>query len=113
MAATNTSVATGKVGAYAITLSANTVDTVTFADDLDLVRVVTDGVAAVYVTVDGSTPAVADSGSFELPAVAGATAGKLCVSDVYEVPTGGGTVVKLKSAGTAAYSVSRTPTRQG
>jgi hypothetical protein len=96
-------VAAGKHGAYAKTLVASTVDTVTFTDhDLDKVEITSNGAAAVYVTVDGSTPAVADAGTFELPAVA-------AVREI-AVPTAGATVVKLISAGTPLYSVAEPST---
>lgn len=90
-------------GAYAKTLVANTVDTVTFTDDIDRVEVTSNGAAAVYVTVDGSTPTVAGAGTFELPA------GAASVREI-AVPTAGGTVVKLISAGTPVYSVAETST---
>lgn len=90
-------------GAYAKTLVANTVDTVTFTDDIDRVEVTSNGAAAVYVTVDGSTPTVAGAGTFELPAGAASVR-------VIAVPTAGGTVVKLISAGTPVYSVAETST---
>jgi hypothetical protein len=91
-------------GAYAKTLVANTVDTVTFTDDIDRVEVTSNGAAAVYVTVDGTTtPTVAGAGTFELPA------GAASVREI-AVPTAGGTVVKLISAGTPVYSVAETST---
>jgi hypothetical protein len=94
------SLAAGKIAATAKTLTANTADTVTFADDLDQVEVSSDGTAALYFTVDGSTPAIGGDNCWELPA--GALAAR-----VVPVPTSGGTVVKLLSAGTPKYSVSR------
>jgi hypothetical protein len=90
-------------GAYAKTLVANTVDTVTFTDDIDRVEITSNGAAAVYVTVDGTTPTVAGAGTFELPA------GAASVREI-AVPTAGGTVVKLISAGTPVYSVAETST---
>jgi hypothetical protein len=61
-------VAAGAIGVHAKTLAANTVDTVTFTDDVDWVEIISDGAAAVYVTVDGSTPTVAGGGTWEMPA---------------------------------------------
>lgn len=97
-------VAVGEHGAYAKQPAANVVDTVTFTDrDLDRVEVTSDGTAAVYVTVDGSTPTVAGLGTWELPA------GGPMVREI-TVPTAGTTVVKLKSAGTPVYSVAEPST---
>jgi endonuclease YncB( thermonuclease family) len=93
-------VAAGLVGAHAKTLVANTVDTVTFtATDVDEVEVLTDGTAAVYFTVDGSTPTVAGAGMWGIPAAPAAR--------TVQVGTSGVTVVKVISAGTPLYSVSR------
>ena len=90
----------GQVGAYEFTLAASTVDSVTFADDLDGVEVVShDGAAAVYFTVDGSTPTVAGAGCWVIPAAPSALS--------VDVPTAGGTVVKLISSGTPRVSVAR------
>jgi hypothetical protein len=94
------SVASGEVAAYAKTLAASTVDTVTFTDDRFAVRVHNDtGSAAIFFTTDGSTPTVNGANCWRVPAVAGAFA---------EVTTQGGTatdVVKLISVGTPTYSV--------
>lgn len=96
----NYTVAAGEHGAYAKTLVASTVDTVTFTDrDLDTVEVFSSGAVAVYVTVDGSTPTVGGAATWELPA------GGPAVRTI-TVPTAGATVVKLISASTPVYSVS-------
>lgn len=92
------SVSASEHGAYAKTLVASTVDTVTFDKDVDTVEVVSDGSAAIYVTVDGSTPTVAGAATYELPADA------IAVRRIV-VPTSGDTVVKLISSGTPVYSV--------
>jgi hypothetical protein len=55
-----------KIGAYAKTLVADTVDTVTFADEPPSVQVYTRQEARIYVTVDGTTPAVGGEGTHEL-----------------------------------------------
>lgn len=93
-------VAAGQIGVYEVTLTAATVDTVTFDDDVDTVEVLShDGAAAVYFTVDGSTPTVAGKGCWMLPAAAS--------SATVDVGTAGDTVVKLISAGTPKVSISR------
>ena len=80
------------------TLVANTVTTLTFDEDFPFVEVLAvDGAAAFYFTVDGSTPAVATTGSIAMPAAMGSVEVK--------VKTAGVTVVKLKSAGTPKVSV--------
>lgn len=93
------------IGAYAKTLVASTVDTVTFDRDVNEVEVVTDGSAATYVTTDGSTPTVAGGATILVPA--GVAARRIPVSSVTQAATGG-TVVKLISAGTPVYSVAET-----
>lgn len=82
------------------TLVASTVTTLTFDSDFARVEVLNvTGSAAVYFSVDGSTPTVAGTGFHVVPATIGAL----------EVPTpentGGNTVVKLISAGTPGVSV--------
>jgi hypothetical protein len=55
-----------------ITLTANTAATVTLDDDYDNVEVINvDGAAALYFTIDGSTPTVAGNGTIVLPAAIG------------------------------------------
>lgn len=105
------SVGAGSIGAYDKTLVASTVDTVTFADDLDRVEIRSDGIASISVTVDGSTPTVAGAGTYKIPATASATAGKTSSVTTIEVPTAGGTVVKLISSGTPMYDVCKPGTR--
>jgi hypothetical protein len=92
----------GHVGAYAKTLVAATVDTVTFTgSDLPEVRVYTDGTAAIYVSFgDSAAPTVAGTHCWLVPAVAG--------SLVLPVRKTGATVAKLISAGTPTYSVAKT-----
>lgn len=93
----------GKVGQHEFTLTAGAVEMVTFSEDLDGVEIISDGLSAVYVTVDGSDPAVAGQSSWVLPAgIMGLT---------LDVPTSGVTVVKLVSAGTPKMSVTR-PSRE-
>lgn len=93
------SVSAGAIGAHNKTLVGGTVDTVTFADDADLIEVVSDGAAALYFTLDGSTPTVWGENTYFMPA---------SLSERTEAPgTPGGTVVKLISSGTPTYSVSQ------
>lgn len=102
----------GHVGVHEKALVAATVDTVTFVPGSSgapgwgrlprRVEVLTDGAAAVYVTVDGSTPTVAGTNCYPVPAMAGAT-----VIDVADSDPTDAVVVKLISAGTPVYSVSR------
>ena len=80
------------------TLVAAAVTTLTFDEDYGVVEVLNvDGAAAVYFTVDGSAPAVAQTGSHVLPAAIGGVE--------IEPVTSGVTVVKLISAGTPKVSV--------
>lgn len=88
----------GKIGVQAKTLAANTVDTVTFNDDLDAVVVFSDGAAALYFTVDGTTPTIGGDNTYVL--LKGVHAARRVL-----VPTSGDTVVKLISSGAPTYSV--------
>lgn len=82
-----------------LTLAASTVDSITFSVNPKTVEVLNrDGAAAIFFTVDGSTPTVGGDDCFAVPAAAGAA---LAV----DAPSTTGTVVKLISAGTPAYSV--------
>lgn len=102
MAATNTVLTGSQFGAYAITLSAATVDSVTFPTVKGLIEVWADGTSAVYFTVDGSTPTIGGASTFEIPA--GAPAVREVGGNVPGLSTPG-SVVKLQSAGTPKYSV--------
>lgn len=91
----------GHIGAHAKTLVASTVDSVTFTNvDLAEVEVITDGIDDIYLAFGSTTPTVAGTDCWRVPAVAG--------SYVFPVRTSGQTVVRLISAGTPEYSVSRT-----
>lgn len=92
-------VAAGEIGAHAKTLTANTVETVTFADDVARIEVVSDGAAELYFTVDKAAPAVGAAAAYYIPAVPG----------VREVPSpaDGSAVVRLISAGTPKVSVAK------
>jgi hypothetical protein len=94
-------VAAAKIGAYAKLAVASTVDSVTFAEDVQEVEIISDGAAALYVTVDGSTPTVAGANTWILPA------GALTTRTLRAQVGNSGTVVKLISSGAPTYSVSR------
>jgi hypothetical protein len=89
-------VATGMVGVHAKTLVANTLDAVNFTDDPNTVEIVSDGAAAIYVSVDGVNATVAGANTYVLPAVA-------CSRTIPH--PGNPRAVKLISAGTPVYSV--------
>lgn len=86
----------GQIAAHAKTLTASTVDTVTFAADVQgNVRIVNlDGTDRIYITTDGSTPTVGGAATHVLPAA----------MSVLELDITGASV-KLISAGTPTYSV--------
>ncbi len=93
-------VAKGKVGAHAKTLAPNVIDSVTFqaVGDMDI-EVRSDGVAAIYFTLDGSDPAVGGDHCYELPAAPSVRT----VNRTKNLKQ----VVKLISAGSPEYSVSK------
>ncbi len=105
-------VSSGHIGVHEKSMVAATVDTVTFepgspgspgwANLPKAVEVLSDGAADIYATVDGSAPTVAGSHCYRVPAAAGAT-----VIDVRDSDATDAVVVKLISAGTPVYSVSR------
>jgi len=94
-------VAPGDIGVHEKKLVASTVDTVTFAGrDLTEVEILSDGTADIYVRVGGQPPTIAGSTSWRILSAMG--------SSIIPVDTSGDTIVKLISAGTPTYSVSRT-----
>lgn len=108
----NYTVPNGHIGAHAKTLVASTVDTVTFALGSTgtpgwarmpkSIEIISDGADDIYVTVDGSAPTVAGTACYRVPAFPGAT-----VLDVRDSNPTDEVAVKLISAGTPTYSVSR------
>jgi hypothetical protein len=93
----------GPRGCYGKTLVASTVDTVTFTQNFDEIEVVISGGSPVYVTVDGSTPTVANPADWEVPV---ALLVRKIPCDLNQVDSNtGGTVVLLISAGTPTYSI--------
>lgn len=110
---TTYTVAPGQVAVHAKTLAAGTVDTVQFtigdphsgagwANVPKLVEILSDGAADIYVTVDGTAPTIGGQNCFRLPAFAGAT-----VLDVRDANLEDAVLIKMISAGTPEYSVSR------
>jgi hypothetical protein len=91
------------VGLYAKTLAASTEDRVTVnrsrSGDAIAVTVISDGAAALYFTTDGTAAVVAAVNTYELPAGV--------VSRLSVLLPVGVTEVRLISAGTPKYSVSR------
>lgn len=84
-----------------ITLVANTVATVTLDADYDQLEVVNvTGTAAIYFTVNGSTPTVKGDGTFVLPAAVSGWEG-----EYNRTPVMGPAVVKLISTGTPDVAV--------
>lgn len=80
-----------------VTLTANTVTTVTLDQDFANIEVLNvDGAAAIYFTVDGTTPAIEGNGTNVLPAAIGG----LTVWSGSQIDT-----VKLISAGTPKASI--------
>lgn len=61
-------IAAGGIAKHDITLQAGTVHAVNFEDDPVNVEIVTDGVAKIYVTVDGTQPAVGGDNTYIVPA---------------------------------------------
>lgn len=92
------SVDDGKVGVHDKTLVAGTVDSVSFAEDPKWVRIVTDGAAKMYVTLDGSEPSVSGTHTHIVPAAA---------CEVLLEHGYGSRPVKLISGGAPVYSVER------
>lgn len=101
MAGTTTTLTGAQFGAYGIALQASQVDQVIFPKVVGLIEVWADGTAAVYFTVDGSTPVVGGPSTYEVPA--GAPAVRDGVSGV--LPGLTASIVKLISSGTPKYSV--------
>jgi hypothetical protein len=92
----------GEIGAYEKTLVAATPDTVIFSRFLDSgVEITSDGSAAIYVTLDGTTASVAGGKMLLIPAGTGPVVRRFRFGDRREK----GSVVGLVSSGTPKYSV--------
>jgi hypothetical protein len=99
-------IAADEVGAYDEKLSANTVDSVVFHAELDEVELISDGAAAIYFTVDGSTPTVGGKNCLHLPASPSVRVVSTPAPPNTRTTTRT-TTVKLISPGTPNYSVAR------
>lgn len=96
----NYEVAKGKVGAHAKTLAPGVVDSVTFKAVGDMeIEVRSNGAAAIYFTLDGSNPTVKGDHCYELPATPSVR--------TVDRTQNQNQVVKLISAGSPEYSVSK------
>lgn len=101
----DTALSNGDRAAHAKTLTAATAETVTFGTDYVTQIEVTshDGASAIYFTVDGSTPTVGGAATYFLPA-------SISTRTVPVPPARRkSTTVKLISAATPIYSVTRLP----
>ncbi len=95
-------VATGKVAAHGIVLVANQISTVTFADNIESVDIISDGTAAVFYTIDGSDPTIAGQHCYPIPA------GVLSVDNRHTLNSSSTQDrVKLISAGTPTVTIVR------
>lgn len=94
----NYSIAAGQRAVHDKTLVANTVDVVTVTPSVRQIEILSDGIAAIYVTIDGSTPTVSGSNTIKVPSGSAS-------STVVDTPATLGEVVQLISSGTPKYSV--------
>ncbi len=95
----------GDVSSGRFNLVAGQVSTVSFADDIPSVLIISDGTAAIYYTVDGRTPGLDSTKTYEIPAGTGqVTADKVTP---FSPAAGGGDKVKLISSGTPSVRVER------
>jgi hypothetical protein len=96
---TTRAVAAGDVGTPAFALVAATADTVTFADNISTVEVISDGLSPVWYTLDGSTPTVGGTNCYYIPAT--------IAIDRRDLVSGATDTVKLISAGSPTLRVQR------
>lgn len=95
------SVPAGKPGVTDKTLTANTADSITFADEIGGVNILTDGTVKVYVTADGSAPSPGGY-QYVIPAT-----GAWTQLNVQPVPNNPSNIQLLCASGSPAYAVSR------
>ncbi len=94
----NYNIPAGSIGSPAFALVANQVSTVTFADDLNAIEVITDGTTPVWWTSDGTTPAIDGPTSYYIPTLG---------VDSRQPTSPGNTTVTLISTGTPTVRVQR------
>lgn len=97
---TSYEVGAAEVGVHSKTLAAGVVDSVTFAEDLREIEVMTSGASDIFVSFGDVVPTVNGNQCFRIQSLVG--------SVVLPVKQSGPTKVNLISAGTPVYSVSRT-----
>lgn len=96
----NVTVAVGEVSSGEVALTASTVSTVTFTENIGSVSLINADTTIVWFTVDGTTPTVGGRGSWPLPAGA-------VIENKSTVNSSGTDVVKLISSGTPTVIVTR------
>ncbi len=95
----------GDISVHDKTFTANTVDSIAFntpLKDAEVIRIISDGAAKIYGTLDGSTPTIGGAKTFIIPAVPSVLEEQIG-SRFSSAPT----VVKLISQGTPTYSITR------
>lgn len=90
----------GQVAKHAFQLTADTVDTVVFPAALLSIEIISNGIAAAYFTIDGTTPTVAGANTYLLPAGVTSIDLRTAVGNVDAITT-----IKIISAGTPTISV--------
>jgi hypothetical protein len=95
-------ISTGQIAAsgHPFTLTANTVDTWTFSEDLNSVDIISDGLAPAFYTLDGSAPTVGGANSYLL-------LGSAITVDTRQPKVADVTVVKIISSSTPTVDVQR------
>jgi hypothetical protein len=94
-----------EIGVHQKKLTAETVDTITFARAVSAVRIFSDGTAWIYYTTDGSVPVVGANNCHAIPPTP-----IVDVVDLRRNVPAHTRVIKLISAGTPVYDVSETAT---
>lgn len=93
-------IATGAIALHDKTLVGGFVDTVTLVDVFRGLEIYSDGAAAIYFTMDTTTPTVSGTNTIKIP-------GGGPSSTVIDTPDIPGTVIKLISAGTPTYDLTK------
>lgn len=97
----NYTVANGMASSGRFTLVADEITVVTFTENIGKARVISDGVAAVYATFDGTESSVDGPNTYELPA------GMAYAREELTTNTPAGDIVSLISSGTPSVRVER------